>query len=108
MCEYEINTRRHRSCTLLQYGRAVQPHTITTKYIHQCETPKPAQGSSSNLCDERYHTERVKVQDPGDRGHTMVTGDCPACKAAEEKCLEVFPVNCIVILLCMPLTKLYG
>lgn len=97
MCKFIISTYRYRHCTLLQYhsglGRTVQPHTIRIKYIHQCENPKPESGSNDIYCDERLHTERVQVQDPGDRGHTMVNGDCPACKAAEEKCSEVFIVN---------------
>jgi hypothetical protein len=96
MCGFEISTVRYKSCKLLDYGGlgwTVQPHTITSTYIHQCEDPKPKHGSASIYCDERLHTERVKVTDSGDRGHTMVTGECPACKAADEKCREVFTVN---------------
>ena len=95
MCEFELNTRRYRGCALPKYGRGVEAHTIVTRYVHLCEDPKPEPGSKSIYCDERLQTERMKVQDSADRGHTRVTGECPACEAAEEKCLEVFPVNYI-------------
>jgi hypothetical protein len=98
MCEFELLTSSYRSCTLPQYsviGRTVQPHKIVSKYIHQCADPKPARGSSSSCCEERFHTERMHVADPGDRGHTKVTGECPACEAAERECLKVHIVKCI-------------
>jgi hypothetical protein len=108
MCKFIISKYRYRGCTLLQYSglaRNVQPHTLVTKYIHQCEDPKPKSGSGDSYCDERLHTERVEVEDSGDRGHTMVAGDCPACKAAEEKCLEVFIVNHMCFITEVSLTK---
>jgi hypothetical protein len=108
MCEFELLTSTYRSCTLLHYGgigRTVQPHKIVSKYIHQCADPKPAHGSDSTYCEERFQNERMNVTDPGDRGHTKVTGECPACKAAEEKCLEVHIVRYNLLLYYLCLTK---
>src|SRR5277367_2849197 len=75
MCGVELSTFTYRSCTLPQYGgygRTVQPHKIVLKYIHQCDDPKPAHGSDSICCEERFQTQRKDVTDPGDRGHTKV------------------------------------
>jgi hypothetical protein len=102
MCRFEISTSTYRSCKLTQYGgygRTVEPHKIVSKYIHQCADPKPERGSGSTYCDEQYHTELMNVTDSGDRGQTKATGECPACKAAEEKCLKVYFVNAFAILL---------
>jgi hypothetical protein len=103
MCMYEISTFTYRDCKLPLYssiiGRTVQPHKIVSKYIHQCADPRPARGSNSPCCDERFHTERMHVTDEEDRGYTRSTGECPACKAAEEKCLEVHIVITYFILL---------
>ncbi len=96
MCVFEISTFTYRSCKLPQYssiGRTVQPHKIVSKHVHQCADPRPAHGSDSSCCDVRIQTERMNVTDPEDRGSTKANGECPACKAAEEECLQVHIVK---------------
>jgi hypothetical protein len=92
MCGFEELISTYRNCRLPQYssiGRTVTPHEIVSRYIHQCADPRPANGSNDKVCEKRFQQNLKPVRDPDDRGHTKVAGECPACKAAEDRCLEV-------------------
>jgi hypothetical protein len=99
MCEFEMSAYIYKGCKLSQYGRTVAPHKIFVKTIHGCTDPKPAHGSDERFCDERLHKERRDITDEADRGHSRVNEDCPACKAADDKCLEIYHVKHIFVTL---------
>jgi hypothetical protein len=88
MCKYRLVTYQHRSCKQMKGSlwSNGEPHIITHKYIHLCESTTHDYSNGEECCAEEYQTEEEQVD--GDRGHTWLAGDCPACKAAEEAALE--------------------
>jgi hypothetical protein len=88
MCQYEFKKYRYRNCTLLQNGfvSSGQPHEITTKYIHKCES------CSEDCCPEESQIRRIDAGGDSPHSYTWVTGGCPACKATEQAQHEVFIV----------------
>jgi len=91
MCQFVTETRIYTNCKQPECGWKALPHKVTLKYIHKCQNPRP-DPEGGEACAERFQTPRDEVE--GEGGQTKVQGECPRCKASDEKSVEIFYVSC--------------